>query len=296
MKNCKANKPFDDETLKNMDIIHDPNTKFFKDQYEPSYSIQNFITEQERVQLLDFWYKEYNNVGWEINGHIVNIPHPIRYSVINDILRPKVYEHFGEDMIFYSEISNDPVSVGDQMFKSIRPYGLHTDSVTHIPGYRPYKDIIIPLEIHNNVHIDYVTFNQRYRGRATHFMKDRHIPNFSGYSNTFRLLPYEQYGVEGVEYDKLDWAWMEREMPEHIPMSIYEGLSIEEVLPWELRSGIVQDTSVLHAPTDFRKKGCEWKIAITFHLMVKDETYKNELKGYPTPLSRYTLNPPLLEN
>jgi len=30
--------------------------------------------------------------------------------------------------------------------------------------------------------------------------------------------------------------------------------------------------------------------------MVKDETYKNELKGYPTPLSRYTLNPPLLEN
>lgn len=67
MKNCKANKPFDDETLKNMDIIHDPNTKFFKDQYEPSYSIDNFITEQERVQLLDFWYKEYNNVGWEIN-------------------------------------------------------------------------------------------------------------------------------------------------------------------------------------------------------------------------------------
>ena len=48
MKNCKANKPFDDETLKNMDIIHDPNTKFFKDQYEPSYSIDNFITEDER--------------------------------------------------------------------------------------------------------------------------------------------------------------------------------------------------------------------------------------------------------
>lgn len=295
MKNCKANKPFDDETLKNMDIIHDPNTKFFKDQYEPSYSIQNFITEQERVKLLDFWYKEYNNVGWEINGHIVNIPHPIRYSVINDILRSKVYEHFGDDMIFYSVISNDPVSVGDQMFKSIRPYGLHTDSVTHIPGYRPYKDIIIPLEIHNNVSIDYVTFNQRYRGRATHFMQGRHIPNFSPYSNTFRLLPYEQYGVEGVEYDKLDWAWMEREMPDRIPMSIYEGLSIEAVLPWKLCSGIVQDTSVLHAPTDFQKKGAEWKIAITFHLMVKDETYNNEMIGYPTKLSRYSLNPPVLE-
>ena len=296
MKNVKANKPFDDETLKNMDIIHDPDTKFFECQYEPSYSVDNFITEDERVQLLDFWYNEYDNIGWNINGHIVNIQHPIMQKTINDILRPKIYEHFGKDTVFYSEVSNDPISVGDQMFKSIRPYGLHTDSVTHIPGYRPYKDIILPLEIHNNVSIDYVTFNQRYRGRATHFMKGRYISNFSSYANCFRFLPYEQYGVEGVEYDKLDWAWMEREMPEHIPMSIYEGLSIEAVLPWKLRSGIVQDTSVLHAPTDFRKKGCDWKIAITFHLMKKDETYNNAMEGYPTPFSRYTLNPALLEN
>ena len=143
MIRCKANKPFDDDTLKNMDIIHDPNTKFFKDQYDPSYIIP-FITEQEREQLLKFWYDEYENVGWNINGHIVNIPHPIRYDIVADIIKPKIYKHFGDDIVFYSDISNDPVSVGDQMFKSIRPYGLHTDSVTHIKGYRPYKDIIIP--------------------------------------------------------------------------------------------------------------------------------------------------------
>ena len=294
MIRCKANKPFDDNTLKNMDIIHDPNTKFFKDQYDPSYIIP-FITEQEREQLLKFWYDEYENVGWNINGHIVNIPHPIRYDIVADIIKPKIYKHFGDDIVFYSDISNDPVSVGDQMFKSIRPYGLHTDSVTHIKGYRPYKDIIIPLEIHNDVKIDYVTFNQRYRGRATHFMKGRHINNYSPYSNTFRLLPYEQYGVEGCEYDKLDWNWMKEEMPEHIPMSIYEGLSIEYVLPWKLGYGIVQDTSVLHAPTDFQKKGAEWKIGLTFHLMVKDEKYDNEMTGYPTKLSRYSLNPPVVE-
>ena len=78
MKTVKANKPFDDETLKNMDIIHDPNTKFFKCQYEPSYSIQNFITEEERLRLLKVWYDEYDNIGWNINGHIVNIQHPIK--------------------------------------------------------------------------------------------------------------------------------------------------------------------------------------------------------------------------
>ena len=54
MKKVKANKPFDDETLKNMDIIHDPDTKFFRDQYEPSYSIENFITEDERSGTIGF--------------------------------------------------------------------------------------------------------------------------------------------------------------------------------------------------------------------------------------------------
>ena len=294
MIKCKANRPFDEDTLKNMDIIHDPNTKFFKDQYEPSYCIP-FLSDKEREQLLKFWYDEYDNVGWNINGHIVNIPHPIKYDAVAEIVKPKIYDHFGDDIIFYSEVSTDEISVGDQMFKSIRPYGLHTDSVTHIPGYRPYKDIIFPLEIHNDAEIDYVTFKQRYRGRATHFMKDRHIGNFSSYSNTFRLLPYEQYGVEGVEYDALDWQWMKEEMPEHIPMSVYEGLSIEEVLPWKLGYGIVQDTSVLHAPTDFTKKGAEWKIGLTFHLMKKDETYSNILQGYATPFSRYALNPPLIK-
>jgi hypothetical protein len=29
--------------------------------------------------------------------------------------------------------------------------------------------------------------------------------------------------------------------------------------------------------------------------MVKDETYDNEMTGYPTKLSRYSLNPPVLE-
>ena len=87
---------------------------------------------------------------------------------------------------------------------------------------------------------------------------------------------------------------MEQEMPDHIPITVYEGLSIEAIIPWRLGSGIIQDTSVLHAPTDFRKKGAEWKIGLTFHLMVPDDSYHNEILGYATKLSRYTLDPPLI--
>ena len=46
------------------------------------------------------------SVGYNINGHIVNIWHPISYEVIDRICRPKIYEHFGDDVIFYSDVSN----------------------------------------------------------------------------------------------------------------------------------------------------------------------------------------------
>ena len=77
-------------------------------------------------------------------------------------------------------------------------------------------------------------------------------------------------------------------MPDHIPMCVYEGLSIEKILPWKPRCAIVHDASVLHAPADYRKKGCDYKIGLTLHLMKPDSTYNNRLDGYYTPFSRYT--------
>jgi hypothetical protein len=284
----KTDRPFTQNELINMDVIHDPNPQLFIDQNEESYVVKDFINELERKTILDFFIKNLEGEGLEINNHIFHITFPMNFPEIADIIKPKIYEHFGKDIIFYSDVSDDPMSVGDQLFKSIQPYGLHTDSVTHINGYRPYKDIIIPIDLDNIKSSQYIAFNQRYRGRATHFMKDRLIGSFANYANVIRHQPYEEYGVEGIEYDKIDLTMLKDIMPEHIPMSIYKGLSIEKILEWTPKNAIIHDSSVLHAPTCFKKEGAKYKIGLTLHLMKADPTYNNRLEGYYTPFSRYT--------
>jgi len=280
----KTDRPFTDDELRSMDIIHNPNTKLFKDQYEPSYCIKDFISEEERLTLLDFWNKNFDEVGEIINKHIYRITFPMKYKIISNIIRSKIYEEFGEDTVFYSDISNDPMSVGDQLFKAVQPYGLHTDSVTHLDGYRPYKDIIIPLHIEGNQGT-YVTFNQRYRGHATMFMKGRDIASFANYHNVVKNQSYKDYGVENIDESNPDHETLKKIMPKHIPVSVYDGLSIEKISPWVHGTAIVQDTSVLHAPTEFKNS----KIGLTLHLMKKDKNYKNRIDGHYTPWSPYTI-------
>jgi hypothetical protein len=286
MPSYKTNKIFKDDELRNMDIIHNPNVKLFEDQYDESYVIDEFINDNEKDILIDF-YEKYKNVE-VVNNHIYHIIFPLKEKVISDILRNKIYEHFGDDIYFYSDISNDPISVGDQFFKAVKPYGLHTDSVTHIDGYRPYKDIIIPIAIDYTNSSEYVTFNQRYRGHATQFMRGRLINSFANYHNVIRIQSYDKYGVENLDYSNKDHKQLEKIMPTHIPLGSYDGLSIEKILKWEPKTAIVQDTSVLHAPAGFNELGCRWKLGLTFHLMKKDDSYKNSIEGYYTPWSRYT--------
>ena len=282
MPSYKTNKIFKDDELRNMDIIHNPDVKLFEDQYEDSYTIDEFINDKEKDTLIDF-YEKYKDVE-VVNNHIYHIIYPLKEKVISDILRPKLYEEFGDDIIFYSDISNDPISVGDQFFKAVKPYGLHTDSVTHLDGYRPYKDIIIPIAIDHINESEYVTFNQRYRGHATMFMNGRSISNFPNYHNVVKIQSYEDYGVENLDSSNKDKDRLEKIMPKHIPTSVYDGLSIEKVLKWQHRNAIVNDTSVLHAPTEFS----DYKIGLTLHLMKEDKEYKNSLKDNYTSWSNLT--------
>ena len=288
MNTYKTDRPFTEAQLRSMDVIHDPATKLFRDQNDPSYVVPNFISGVE-CGSLQLWFREnFPKIGYEINQHVLHITFPMLIKAISDIVRPKVYEHFGDDVVFYSDVSKDPISVGDQFFKSVKPYGLHTDAVTHLNGYRPYKDIIIPIELDSITETKYVTFNQRYRGRATHFMRGRDIGSFANYANVIRHQTYEEYGVEGIDHSAKDHSRLQELMPSHIPMSIYEGLTIEKVLPWKPGCAIIHDASVLHAPADYRTQGCDYKIGLTLHLLKHDKDYNNKLEGYYTPFSRYT--------
>ena len=287
MKEYKTDKIFSEEQLKNMDIIHNSNIELFEDQNESSYIIENFISENERLLLERYFRSEIEISGEIINNQICRVTYPMKHKLISNLIRDKIYDHFGDDIIIYSDIQNDPMCVGDQFFKAVKPYGLHTDSITHIDGYRPYKDIIIPIYL-SGPESYYITFNQRYRGHATQFMRGRLINSFANYHNVIRIQSYDEYGVENLDYSNRDHKIIEKYNPKHIPMSVYDGLSIEKILKWQPKNAIVNDTSVLHAPSDFNSENGDYKIGLTFHLMKKEKEYKNSIKGHYTSWSNLT--------
>ena len=56
MPNYITDKVFSDDELRNMDIFT-IQIKLFEDQYEDSYTIDNFISEKEKDTLIDFYEK-----------------------------------------------------------------------------------------------------------------------------------------------------------------------------------------------------------------------------------------------
>ena len=100
MPKYKTDRPFTEEQLKSMDVIHDPATKLFTDQDDPSYVLDKFINGVE-CGSLQLWFREnFPKIGYEINEHVLHITFPMLIKAISDIVRPKVYEHFGDDVVF----------------------------------------------------------------------------------------------------------------------------------------------------------------------------------------------------
>ena len=89
MPRYKTDRPFTQEELKQMDIIHDPNTTLFEDQYEESYVVEDFINENERQTLSSFFSDNFDRIGYNINGHVLHITFPMLIPEISSIVRRK---------------------------------------------------------------------------------------------------------------------------------------------------------------------------------------------------------------
>ena len=205
----------------------------------------------------------------------------------------KLQKQFG-DFTYYSDVSDDPINVGDQFFKIVSPYQLHTDCVTHIPGYKPYKDIIIPIAVSDDVELFYYVCEQRYKSRGTQFQRGRQNKYFPSYSNVLREKPYEEYGVENVKYGAISQEWFQKHVSENVSRSAYEGISIENTFAWSPGNAIVQDSCAIHGSSNYNIDKIKWKIGLTFHLLKADPNYGKPIDGhFYTKFSRYTK--PLIE-
>ena len=63
----KTDRPFSQEELKKIDVIHDTNASLFEDQNEESYVVENFINDTERDALSLFFTDNFNKIGLNIN-------------------------------------------------------------------------------------------------------------------------------------------------------------------------------------------------------------------------------------
>ncbi len=291
----QSNSSLNKKEIENHDIIHTNGKECFKGFYaeEESYQIVNFISEDERQELMKFYFTKFKEHGSFINGVYSQIPHPINHQLVSDILKNKIYEILGKDTFFYSNVNNDVMCVGDHFYLMTNVYTPHTDAITHIPGFVPYKDIIIPIEIDRDVEDIFYTCKQRFYGRATHFKNQWHDDYFANYANIIKYQSYKEYGVSYLETSSPESVgeWYKKYINgSGVPLSVFAGLSIEKEFSWTPGSAIILDTSVIHGPTNFKRLGARWKLGVVFHTLKKKKNFNFEVQGHETRFSYYTKN------
>lgn len=271
------------------DIIHNPDDLSYEGFFseEEPYQIENFLTDDELKVCRDLYYEKQEDVVKLYTQHFF-ITYPLDFPEIGEIIKPKLDKMFGE-WYSYKDINNDEFKQSsDFYFFQKNVFAPHTDSIIHIPGYVPYKDVLIPLEIDKDVASPYYSLNQRWYGRGTHFKQGMIDDVFGMYSNTFREHSYKTYGVKYVETDPnkmISKDWYNEYFGEisGYPFSIFNGLSIREHFPWTPASAIISDTNIIHGATNYNVKGGNFKLGITLRIFkhVPDYNPSTVFSCYP---------------
>lgn len=275
------------------DIIHNPNDKSYEGYFpeEEPYQITNFLDEDELKVCRDIYYNNFDSAGVKLYTRHFFITYPLDIPEVGEILKPKLNSLFGEWYSYRNINSDEFKQSSDFYFFQKTVFAPHTDSIIHIPDYVPYKDVLIPLEIDNDVKSPYYSLNQRWYGRGTHFKQGMIDDVFGMYSNTFREHSYDYYGVKYVEKDPskmIDKYWYDEYFNEisGYPISIFEGFSIRKHFLWTPASAIVSDTNIIHGATNYNVKGGKYKLGITLRIFKKVPGYNPN-----TLFSRYPPKP-----
>lgn len=273
------------------DIIHNPKDKSYEGFFpeEDPYQISNFLDEKEIEICKKFYYDHQLKDGVQLGQNHFFLTYPLNYPELDEILRPKLNDLFGE-WYSYSEINSDEVKQSSDFFfwqKGV--FAPHVDSIIHIKNYIPYKDVLIPLEIDKDVESPYYSCHQRWYGRGTHFKYGKVDDMFAVYSNVLREKTYNNY--EYFKYFEFDFDKMVNEdwyneyfgEPEKYPFSIFTGLSINKHLNWIPGAAIINDSSVIHGATNYTLKGGDFKLGITLRIFKYNENYNPDptYSAYP---------------
>lgn len=195
------------------------------------YIIENFITDDERVQLIDYFKKSDRKI-YKITGPITLHLDETDYKTdlfktllarIQEEIHAEVY--FGH--FFYTQI----------------PHIIHNDDSYDITT--PFKGINIPLETFEDTYL--CIFDQYYlNGPCKFFNGSNNIPTY------YNTQVYEYSNVKNLSTQPFDEETRKIQFS-HLERSWLEGLSIKAVFKQVPNCGIIFDTVRLHCSSNFTK-------------------------------------------
>lgn len=202
------------------------------------FIIQNFITETERLSLINYFNvsdkKIVKNTG-PITVHLDD--NDYKNDLISSILR-RVENELKAKVYF------------GHFFYTSTPHIIHNDDSYNIEC--PYKGINIPLETFEDTYL--CIFDQYYlNGPSKFFNGSSNIP---GYYNTH---VYDYSEVKNLTSKSIDDNII-KEFLGHLDPEWLEGLSILDIFIQEPTTAIVFDTVRLHCSSNFKKS----KLGLSF--------------------------------
>jgi hypothetical protein len=253
--------------LLNKDIIHNPDDRSYKEFVDPeeTYAIENFLSNDE-IQIIKNLFNNNQTQHIDIKNKIQILQQPFRFKEFCDIITPKLTSLFPNSYRL-TEFLPESTQSSDFIMYQTMIFPPHTDSIIHVPNYVPFKDLLIPLAVDDNITCPFYTCNQRFYGRASSLRYGTVDNVVAIYSNTVRFTTYQNYGIENIKDSDMTGAFYDNFLKNEIwPKSVWNGLTLNQLFDWIPGNMIVMDPSVIHGPTNYKLSGGQSKMGLTIRL------------------------------
>lgn len=202
------------------------------------YMIENFITNEERLQLIDYFNKN--------DKKIHKITGPITLHLDESDYKTDLFKNILEKI--KNEL-NSEVYFGHFFYTKV-PHIIHNDDSYDI--VHPYKGINIPLETFEDTYL--CIFEQYYLdGPSKFFNGSTDLPTY------YNTQVYEYSNVKNLSSKVFDEE-LRNTYFNHLEKKWLEGLSIKTIFKQIPNCGIVFDTVRLHCSSKFNKS----KLGLSF--------------------------------
>lgn len=258
------------------DVFHNPNETSWEGIFpeESTYEIQNFLSQDDINFIIDWYYNFKKEKGfWVENGNLSLIDNFYMDSpVLQEILFPELEKHLGEFKL-YNQITKDEVlHTADFIMEQTKPFGPHTDAITHIDQWLTWKDVIIPLWIENDAETWTYCFNQRCYLRATHFRKNSLDQAKNVYSNVLRTS-YNHPAIKYLNDDIIDYNFFDKHYGNYDHIDWFQGMTLESEFQNIPGNIIIKDSSIIHGPSNYQLAGAHKKLNISLRLFKYVESW-----------------------